>query len=84
MLQQCSNSKFHQLSLNISNFCKQAVNIPLQQRGIVLDLDSSRANAPLIDYDTYLAELSLESIQESVNADYQQELVSLFRIQFFD
>ena len=37
-----------------NNDKSQAVNVPLQQRGIVLDSDSSSANAFPVDYDTDL------------------------------
>jgi hypothetical protein len=54
----------------------QGVNIPLQQRGIKLDLDNSRVNTPVIDYDTMNEKSVRMFSMNDINSDYQQNLVS--------
>ncbi len=56
----------------------KGVNIPLQQRGAVLDLDSNRTDAPVIDYDV----ADEKSIDNTVDSNYQQKLVSSY-VSFF-
>lgn len=59
----------------------KGVNVPLQQRGAVLDIDNNRADAPVMDYDVEdeksLRSFSMKSLNNIVDSNYQQQLVRL-------